>query len=105
MKHYFLKNIFNEDDRVLLDCAVRGMHYANRSEVHAGQNSEAYGSFSEALHRIVTICYGKPAAEALYSRYNFDCTDGEEWLAWFDECVKEDSREMTDMLAEATIEV
>lgn len=105
MTFLFLKNIFNEDDRVLIDCAIRGMHYANRSEVHAGQLDQAYGSFSDSLKRIVTVCYGAKASEELYSRYNFDCVDGDEFLIWFDEIVNQDTKTISHLLTESTIEV
>ena len=81
------------------------MHYANRSEVHAGQLDQAYGSFSDALKRIITIVYGAKASEELYSRYNFDCVDGDEFISWFDDIVEQDSRVISHLLTEATIEV
>lgn len=105
MKFYFLKNIFNSDDRYLIDFAIRGMAVANSAEVHAGQHDGCYGCFSEALQRIFITVYGPDAAAAFYNRYNFDHSSGEEFIEWFDAIIKEDSGEITDMLCQASIKV
>jgi hypothetical protein len=105
MKFYFLKNIFNSDDRYLIDFAVRGMAVANSTEVHAGQNDGCFGSFSEALQRIFDRVYGEKAAEAFYGRYNFDNSSGEEFFEWFDAIVKQDQSEVGDILSNATVQL
>jgi len=105
MKFYFLKNIFNEDDRFLIGLCVRGMHIANSTEVHAGQNDGAYGSFSEGLQRIFDKVYGPKAASEFYNRYQFDHSNGEEFVEWFDDIVKQDQAAIGTLLTAASIEV
>ncbi len=105
MRHYFLKNIFNEDDRFLIDFCVRGMAIANSTEVHSGQNDGAFGCFSEALQRIFDKVYGSKAASQFYNRYNFDHSSGEEFMEWFDDIVKQDQAAVGDILTNASIEV
>ncbi len=105
MRHFFLKNIFTPDDKDMIDWAVRGMMKANACEEHAGQNDGAYGGFSDALRRIIRVRYGDDAADSFYNRYNWDHYCGEDFFEWFDAIVKEDTREVTDMLAGASISV
>jgi hypothetical protein len=105
MKHYFLRNVFTNGERDMIDCCVRGMHAANISEIHSGQNDGAYGGFSEALERLITTKYSDAAWSSLYNRYNFDCTDGDDFIDWFDEIVKQDTSEIADLLTQATIQV
>lgn len=105
MKFYFLENIFNSDDRYLIDFAVRGMAVANSTEKHAGQNDGCFGSFSEALQRIFDRVYGEKAAEAFYNRYNFDHSSGEEFGQWFDAIIQEDEKEIADLISQASIQV
>lgn len=104
-RFFFLENIFNSDDRYLIDFAIRGMAVANSAEPHAGQRDGCYGCFSEALQRIFITVYGPDAAASFYNRYNFDHSSGEEFLEWFDAIVKEDAREVTDMIAGASIQI
>lgn len=105
MRHYILKNLFDSEEREMIDFCVRGMYLANVSEIHSGQNNGAYGGFCDALERLVTIKYSPEAWTSLYNRYNFDSTDGDDWLTWFDNIVKEDTSEIADMLSGATIQI
>jgi len=105
MRHYFLKNIFTADERIMLDCAVRGMYAANISEIHSGQNDGAYGGFCDALERLIITKYSDSAWSSLYNRYNFDCTDGDDWINWFDQIVKEDTSAIADLLTHAVVQV
>jgi hypothetical protein len=105
MKHYFLKNIFTSAERIMIDCCVRGMYSANISEMHSAQSDGAYGGFTEALERLITTKYNDSAWSSLYHRYNFDCADGEDFLKWFDEIVKQDTSEIADLLTHATVQL
>lgn len=105
MRHYILKNEFTTDEKMMIHFAVRGMYLCNLSEMHSGQTSGAYGGFCDALERLITIKYSPEAWASLYNRYNFDCTDGDDWIEWFDNIVKEDTREIADMLSGATIQI
>lgn len=86
---YILENKFTPEQVDLIDCAIRGMYLANRSEDHAAQNG-CYGGFSDALTRLFKEVYGDAIGEALYNRYEFDSSTGGEFIHWFDHIVETD---------------
>lgn len=105
MKHYILKNVFTAEEREMIHFCVRGMYLANRSEVHSAQNTGAFGAFCDCLWRIITVAYSEDASQYLRDRFDYDQTDADEFFEWFDDLVKEDAREIADMLSGATIQI
>lgn len=107
MRHYYvLQNLFTENDVRLIDLAIRGMMLANSLERHDDQR-HAYGGFSKALHSIVEIVYADypEAAAKIMDGWNFDGVDGEDFITYVKEIIKEDTATVADLLTGVVVEV
>ena len=98
---HIIENKFTPEQVDLIDCAVRGMYLANRSEDHASQNG-CYGGFSDALTRLFKEVYGDRVGDSLYNRYQFDCSNGGEFIHWFNHIIDEDKRSADELMDHAS---
>ena len=105
-QYYVLESLFTANDIKLIDLAIKGMMLANSLERHADQR-HTYGKFSEALHQTVAVVYAEypEAGDKIMNGWQFEGVDGEDFMNYVNDLIKEDTSTVTDLLTGVCIQV